>query len=888
MKLYQMIWSVVIILFFSSCNKDWFNQEPLKGIPSDLKEGVLESGPKQFSNFEDFIVSKMLRLRLSDQTGYTLRFKEGEESVYKIQLDLLDDFDSKYEILDFENPFSDLIGSEWVYDSKTQTGELKWTPARTFNRGEAYKKFDIQIYVKLRKRTHPLKNTIINVVKNLDFFVYKSIYNPEITAVRTKYNSYIKLDDGLFYKDTYINSLNLNHYSKIFIKNSIQKTSSYPAPGVEVKILIQDSIAKDPSSNSSVEVDNLLEISPNHVLNQDIFGITDERELEVPYSILYYIKRPFYELRESLNRSDCVSYEDEARCWVQLENIENLPINQEVYVKNYVAPKNLDIEKLYYKIDSAIECKAYDLLGYDYKIKDPIFRKSIEESQGQFCYLALNRVDAFKNQSVSEVHSIYLLEGKALKALDITKWEESYTKIPLFLKFQMSGHQPVQKINVSYMNQNNENTIFFKVKDENYFDSQPDLYFENIINKRIYSLLPLHFRFQSIAKLDVSTFEIELSFDVKNPQDYEEYYFQIAPNSGPITGESLSFEVSVLPSVLREMEYLYNPELDIVRKVDKINKKWIGTEINLETQLKRKYIFPESFYKNLNFENQILDIHSLKNQIIFNETTPSGELCDLEKNSSFLIDRSCYCSKENFYEDEEKNIYMESTCYYSASFQVLPSHLDNNSAYIQHGYKIENQSLSFPSIDLTDNNKNSKRTVSIKESSYLISETESEKKEEDRDNALELIKNEIKKKEVKLKTFLHLFFNLQPSWDCKNSSELDKKKCKIKYSINDRKIMSSSLNSSLIQPFLGEQIIADAKCFHADSREENIASNAINKEYKCDCEALRFLNNRIELDCDFYSDTLLEIRLKTDHPHIYFFNKKDEGNKQTSIKSIYI
>ena len=895
MKFYQMIWSVVIILVFSSCNKAWFNQEPLKEVPSNLKEGVLESGSKQFSNFEDFIVSRMLRLRLVNQTGSVFRFKEGESDVYKIQLDLLNDFDSKYEILYLENPFSDLIGSEWVYDSETQTGELRWTPARTFNKGEVYKKFDIQIPIRLRKKAYPLKNTVINVVKNLEFFVYKNIYKPEITAVKTKYQSYIKLDDGRFYKDTYINSLNLNHYSKIFIKNFIKTNGSYPAPDGEVKTLIQNLVPPDSSSNSSVEADNLLEISPKNVLHEKMFEVTDKRKLKIPYSIISYIKRPYYELVKSLDRSDCVSYEDKDRCWIQLENIENLPINQDVYVKNYVVPKNLDIKKLYYKIDSSIECKVYSILGYRYSIKDSIFTKSFEESQGQFCYLALNKADVFRNQTVSkvnfisEVNSIYLLEREAFKDLDITKWEKSYTKIPLFLKFQMSGHQPVQTINISYMNINNHNKLFFKIKDENHFNSWPYLYFKDIKAERIYSLLPFHFKFQSTTKIDASTFEIEFSFDVEKHQDYKEYHFQIAPNSVSITGDALSLKASVLPSVLREMEYFYNPEVDIARKVDKINKKWVGTEINLETQIKRRYTFPKDFYQNSKLENQILDSYSLKDQIILDEAIPSGGLCEQQKNSIFLVNRNCHCSNESFYEDKKKNIYMESICYYLAKFQILPSHIETNkSAYIQHDYKMEDQSLSFPSIDLIYKNKDSKKTVSINKKSYLVNKTEKTKKEEvDGDNSWELIKNEMTEEEIKVKTFLHFFFNLQPSWKCENSSESDKKNCKIKYNINDAGIMSFSLSSDLLGPFFREQIIADTKCFHRDA-VENIASNAFNKEYECDCKAINFLSNGIELDCDFDSDTLLEVQLKTDHPHIYFFNKENEGDKQTSVESVYI
>ena len=888
MNFYKLIWSVVVFLFLTSCHKNWFTQKPLDEVPTHLTEGVVKTGSEQFANFEDFIVSRMLRLTLNSQSDQVLRFQEGEERVYQIQLDFLAEFDSKYEILDLENPFSDLDGSQWIYNSKTKTGELRWTPDKTFNKGDMYKQFNISIPVKLRKKTQPLKNSTVTAVKKIDFFVYKSTYKPEITALRTKYNSYIKLDDGLFYETTGVKLLNLNHYKRFFTKiTTVENEStayspdfylSYPdelvARGVGGKGLKEDS-----SSDSEIAKKELEEVNPNNILHKDIFKPVDENSVELPYSILFYVKRPYYELVESSTRLDCVSYQSEDKCWIQLTNIEELPITKQVYVKNYIVPKSLDIENLYYKVDSAIECKIYDKLGYIHKIKDDVFNKSFKESQEQFCYVPVKETDVFQNSLISEERSIYLLEGESLKALDITKWEESYFKIPLFLKFQMSGHQPVKEFNILYMNAANNNSLKFEIKDENYFESHPNLYFENIMNQKLYSLLPVQFRLQSASKIDDSTFLVKLSFNVEEHQDYKEYSFQIVPKAETIKGDFLNFKVSVFPFLLEEKEYFFNPILGLTKTVYTANDKWDRTEINLETQLKRRYTFPQEFYSKLDVKTPITSSQSLKNQLLFDNPSPSERLCRTLVDSSFLLNRDCSCSKDTFYEDEEKNIYMESTCSHSIKLQILPSHIeDNHSAYVQYEYDIKDQSLAIPSIDIDLNHIESKRVISIQEKKYLINETLNQDIEK---NQLESTKSEIKKDEVKLKTYIHLFLNLQPSWKCESTFESDTKSCTFSYNIN-KSIPSSSIDN-LIKSFLGEHVLIDTKCF---SKDDSV--NTFNKEYPCNCTAIDVTNSGFNLNCDFKSDALLELKLKTAHPHIYFFDKEEKGNKQTSLKRINI
>lgn len=881
MKFYQLIWGVLIVLLLSSCGKDWLVQEPLEGVPLELKKGVLETGPEQFSNFEDFIVGEMVRLTLNNKSASVLKFKEGKKGFYKIQLRLLGGFDSKYEILDLENPFSNLTGSEWVYDSGTKTGELRWTPDRAFNQGAFYKRLNFEIPIQLRKKAYPREDSRITVLEKLGVLVDKNTYHPEVIGVQTKYKSYIKLDDDRFYDNTYINSLNLDYYNKIFAKKSKKpKNSENPAPKQKP------------------------EINPNNILHKNTFEITDEKEEKVPYSLFSYMKRPYYEIVQSAGRSDCAAaHQDEALCWIVLENIENLSFEKQVYIRNYVVPKNLDLEKLYYKISSEPACSIYNSAGGFYRARDSVFRSSIENSGGRFCYLSLNQLGILRGLYVSESHSIHLLEGDELRPLEVTNWEESFKEIPLSVKFQLSGQEPVKNINISYMNAGNKNRLTFKIKDENKFVFPPNVYFENIEKQTASSLLPFQFKFESVKETENSLFELAFSFDVKAQEKFKVYNFKITPHlSGLVKGDSVSFKVAALPSILRELEYSFNFEsnLTAAERWKKI-EEYAGEGIGLQTQVKRRYIFPKSFYENLKNYSSGLDIKTFKERLSFKEITAEGRICNTKINSVFLNGRDCSCSEENFYKDEKENIYMESVCSLSAQFHLLPSHVqDNISGYVRYDYDIKDQSLSFLDFDFSSKKK-IHRKASIHEKSYfaggrpagnLNQQARRRDLQEDlqqdfqQDLAEELSRKEINKNEDTGFNTLHLFFNLKPSWKCETSSDDNKKNCSIKYPspdmFHDKEEKSYKFKG--LKEFLEQEVLADLKCHR---KKEGAAD--FNQEYECGCSDLNFSVLRgFELRCGIDSEALLELRLKTEHPRIYFFSLGGAGNKQTPLERIHI
>jgi len=843
------------LVFLSSCQKAWFSQDPLSSLPSHLQEGVLETGSQHFSQFDDFILNQMLKLRISNQKNSVLTFKEGEESVYEILFDLVNDFDSKYGILHFENPFSHLEGASWNYDPETQKGELRWTPAKAFNKGEIYKKIDILIPFSLRKRAYPSKNDVFNVIKNLDLFVYKNTsYKPDIVAVRTKYKSYIKLEDNKFYEDTFVTSLNLNYYDELFLD-----IASYPGN-------VQYDFSKSNTSEGEESVKHfLLPINPQYILKKDLFVVFNKENVEIPQNILQYIQRSYYELVSSSGRSDCLSYQGEDFCFVSLVDPEKLSFDKEVYVKNYQVPNEIEVNKVYYKIDSPTECALYNRLSYFQGIKDSVFEKIFEDSDGQFCYIASNRFGGFKNNLVSDSRSLYLLEDQTLKPLDITEWEPSYEKLPLFLKFQMNGYQAVKKIKVSYTNQTNWNVIFFKIKDENHFESLPDVFFENIMRERVYSLLPVQFKFESGSKIDVFVSEVEFSFDVQKHNTYKEYSFQITPQSGSSRGDSLLFEVAVFPTVLRETEYLFSPHLDI----ENINEggEWLRS-INLSTQIKRTHRFPVSFYRELS-SHSLVDIDWLKENLFFEETGFKSNLCSSQTPFNFMSEKSCSCLPDRFYEDEEQNIYRESTCQYFANFKLLPSHLENKiSGYVQHKYEMLDQEVTVLSFDASRKQK-TERVLSIDKKSYIIHEEGGEREEiENSDSAI-----------------LHLFFNLKPEWQCESVSGSQKKVCVIKYPIQERQ--NNILVNRKIKSFLEDNIIVESKCFTQEEASVETGSLTDREQFPCHCEKLNVLRDNIHLTCTFEGNASIELKLKSLSPHIYFFNT-EEGDRQTPSERLFI
>ena len=228
---------------------------------------------------------------------------------------------------------------------------------------------------------------------------------------------------------------------------------------------------------------------------------------------------------------------------------------------------------------------------------------------------------------------------------------------------------------------------------------------------------------------------------------------------------------------------------------------------------------------------------------------------------------------------------MESVCDYSAEFHLLPSHLEaGSSGYIQYDYRVKDQSLSFPYFDLMLN-KESERVISINEKNYLISEADSLN---DSKPPEEFVKDEIKKEENNIKPLIHIFFNLEPSWSCENSNVSDKKTCKIQYPLNDSFLISFGVSQKFIKSFLKDHILADAKCFRRDNRVSVAHDTGFSEEYSCDCKALDFSRDRLELMCDFDSNSLMELRLRTNHPQVYFFNKEEEGNKQTPLRKFTI
>ena len=831
MKFYQLVWTGLFILFFSACHKNLFNKNPLKDIPSELQQGVLETGPEQFSKLDDFIVEKSLKINLNNKLDTHLKFQEGVEKVYHIQLDLVSGFDKNYEILYLENPFSDLIGSEWSYNPKTKTGELKWTPEKTFNKGDFYKILTVRFPVTLRKKSYSQKTSLLTIPKTLNVLIYKNFYPIEITAIRTWYNSYIKLEDNLFYEDTQIHSLNLNYYDSFFRK----------IEGEE----------RDPELPPE-------ELNPQFIFKEPIFKVVDKKGRPVP-SVFSYFRESYYELVNDLTNKECVAVKDKYSCWIPLSHPENIPFKKQVYIKNYMIPDHLDKTQLYYKISSAVECDIYNQ-----SIEDPIFKKSFKKSEGQWCYFPFSNldIDDINSKFVSDLNSVYLLKKEGFQELDVKEWEVFFQEIPLFIQVQMSGHLPVENINISYLSEQNRsvNKVFFTIKDENYLSFHPDLSFENLMEEQVYSLLPFQFSRLSFVKVDPFLFEVEFSLEVEPHEEWMQYPLKVSPIVGFLKGPSVPIQVSVFPSILKEKEYYFEPSLDLKTEYWQKENQWAKTDMSLKTQVKSRYIFPKTVQDNLNLFH--LDLDYFKEVVSSKEIKVLGHICNLDRKIDFLEERDCFCSNYSFYQDKEENIYMESTCHYSVKFQIRPSHVENNSSvYIQYNPRLQSDSLALP------NSEDRKGSFSITEKSYLISQNT--------DPSEDFIKKEITDTEK----IIHLFFNLKPSWKCETSfSDLGKNTCNITYSFS--KLMISIYNDEM-RDFLRSHISVETKCFRSDGTQ-----------FLCDCGVINASDkNNLEFQCGFSSKDVVsfQFRLKTEHPLMYFFNAGEEKeNKKTPFEKITI
>ena len=883
MKLFQFILTAFSILILSSCQKAWFTQNPLEEIHPQLKEGTLETGSKNVSMFEDFIVGEMLRVRIKNESDLVMNFVEGEKKSYEIKFDLLNDFKNKYEILILDSPFKKLPHSDWQYDSDSQTGELVWTPDKVFNKGAVYTTFSLDALFTLKKLASSNKGSQLTVKKTVQVFVHKNIFLPKIVKIETSHQSFIRLDDDNFYENHGIDTLNLDYYDQIFIDKDTQVS------------------AKD--------------------LLVYIF-LFDKKSQSIPYYLSRYMQRPYYELIDNTAKAECAGLnDDESLCWTVLKDRRNVSLDKDIYIREYLIPRTVDLKKLYYKVESFDVCGVYNSADSFTNIKDPIFKKAFEESNGELCYLSLAQTAGSLNYSVSENSSIYELKNNdELKLINLFEWQSSFKKIQDHLKWQLSGYYPVESIEMLYVNLKHGSPIYFEIEDINHFSSVPEIYFENSLSQTVNSLKPFDIRLNLIKSIDFSLFKLSFMFFVPDQNSYKSYKFKVRPVNGLVKGDSIPIQISVFPSIVREIEYVFDSKKDVeTSKNFNQNGEWLQTSLSINRDINIRYVFSTDFYENLDSYNSELELDTLKRYV---ETSnhlvkPVSSVCS-NAGYPFLKKSDCVCAEKKFYMNEEDgNIFLETTCNYTAVLNFNSSYINSQaedvSGYFQYNYGFfDDKNRVFNFFDVKEKNKISQTTLLVTDKYYVRDETQLSSKQSE---SKESYRTEMMRDSNNSENALHVFFNLKPKWVCETSSENKKRNCKFVYKLKEN--FPRNISHELLSD-IGLQV--QTACFDINDQNNYTSKN----QYNCECSELNFRRNsenygssgvnvemiegpglirntyssknhekssyQLEFDCVFDVDrkSALEFFLKTQNPSIYFLHKGEEGFKQTPLEKAYI
>jgi len=865
-------------MILNSCNKDFFIRNPFINLPIDLKEGVVGTGIEHYFKFNPLVVRNTLRVRVQNEEDLVLNFEEGDLKSYNIKFDLLNDFENTYEILFLDNPFKKLKDSEWKYNPKTKIAELTWRPSETFNKGSPYVINPVNMNITLKKIKAFDTDSDLTVVRHFQVFVHKKIKAPEIVRLGTEYKNFIKLEDGKFYNNTGFENLDFSYHNEFVI----MQTSAYNwlrTQGMKfgTKVLARDVLhPKIPFFSVNKEDKN--------------------KGISLPYNLMIYMQRPYYQLDTVSEDVNCIYFNEENKnlCWRSLQDIENVNFDRDVYVRNYVIPRDKEVANLYYKVESFELCKAYNNIYDEIKVNFPVFKKSLEESKGEFCYISLVSVNR-EMTVIPENKVIYELKGEDFILVSKSHWQNSFEKIKTYVKMQMSGYYPLNEIDINIFQTRREfvPNLFFEVEDKSYSSRNPQIYFENVLNHTVLSSLPFNIKFRSVEKVSPFIFKLNFDFFPKVKGSYESYEFQVVPFLNGIYGETVNFFTNIFPHLIEETEYSFDIQKDNILANDLIQEN-LQKRMFIKAQVKKTYIFPESFYSHLDFYNSESKIDSLKKHLLLNKyrINPISEICLNE--ASFIFNKgTCFCSENiEFYmttEEEDKNIYAQMQCDYENLLGFLPSHLE--SGYFQFEYGINNLDINLKVFDFKKSKQVNFFPLDFIKKEYLFQDSlEDFDSEENPRTEIEddLFSEENPRTEIEDDLFsegnprteieddlfseniFHIFYNLTPQWKCENSLQNNKTICQFMYLIKGK--LPNKLK-------IEDTLQVDTKCSYEEGKN--------NKDYECECgkvELLDFENiKKIQFRCNFDLDrkSVLKYFLKTQIPSVYFLNKEIKDIKRT-------
>ena len=461
---------IKIILFLSflysivSCE-----QNPLKGVPEELQEGVLETGEPYLDLFDHYLYPKMIQVNIKGgqsgrdcqtvQDGKTienclrLEFYEGEENSYTIRIRPTNNVEKRYNLTLDTTAFSYLERQGLTVTQKMDKNKkdinITWKPSKTFTNNQTAKIESLDLIVngndKLKTKP-PFK-----ISRRIDIVVYKILDPPEIYKISTKYDNYEKLDDGQFYTKHRATTLNLDYYDRLFFGKKQDRTDE---------------------SKKGKEIFSYLKFyskfhNKYHTLIRS-FDVHDQYDQSVPYKLLSYLKQNVYMEKDPGEGEDhCARLSSKnGKCIipVQTEDYSTIDFNSPIYVKRYQIPESIELKALFYKVEDSILCEAYKNIR---SAKESNINNQAVEAP---CYLPVSQV--YSSNGLEEKEDVYLLKEdkssgeKNFELINKSHWSFYFYKIPESVKWLLGGALAVSV--PIHLLRGSENEIDFFVKGYNF------------------------------------------------------------------------------------------------------------------------------------------------------------------------------------------------------------------------------------------------------------------------------------------------------------------------------------------------------------------------------------------------------------------------------------
>ncbi|MCZ0932891.1 MAG: hypothetical protein OXJ52_07055 [Oligoflexia bacterium] len=838
-------------------------QDPLKGFPADIRDGVLKTGLQHFSNFSEVLVEKLIKIDVVGKNDLTMEFYEGVAQSYNIKFRMLNHFNSKYELIIKDNPFAELKGSQWSYDSKKQIGVLKWRPSETFTWDQTYVKVSLPLSIQLKKLGYPDKGSISTVNREFTAVVHKSYTPPKFYRIKMDHDSYINLSDDRWYRDHLLSSLDLGFYGKLYagekLRSRVEDNFIFYTLDVYMNLHSMSDYS-DPEWDAMSEGKNENAEWDAIGLGRDfdILDLTDELGESVPIELVPFLKEPYYQVINKITAGEsCITektdFLNRSLCLAPLTELGSVALSAELYVKHYNIPPHIQRNHLYYKIDSQALCGIYHKISSDFMI-----HQQKKWNLQKNCYLSLDKLNAknvptldktldrlkLKNIPITEKTDIYIFKGdSSFERVDKSKWELSFYKLPEHVKWRLGGHQPVSSpiLPVNLMRAGAMSALKFYLKDHNYSEP-PYFIFEERENQILPQNIPIKWTLQGVGKTGGDKWErfygVEL-MDWLEKEKYTKLYdfpFNLKPVSAGIVGKSVRLEFNILPSVKVNYIESFNPDENFkisthIKQSDGI-QEWVGVDVSIETQMREEYVFSSNFKENiakaLPFANESKSLRDLL--AVKNHNPKSSHACFMDRDGPFK-ESACECSEFVFYEralsdeakeeesgemrgesddkqQENKPVYMESICSYKAKLELnsAQTNKDNQiiSAYWKWDYSVDTlvvlKNLS------ADGEGYSGQALSVDKEYVNEYPLANEPAEENSEKGFGL----------------HIFFNLKPEINCFVELDSSHKTCQIRYRMDKTPDFFDLTQFNKDKYFFSEQgVEADIACLTRDSTKIN-------------------------------------------------------------------